>query len=196
MALIQCPECGHDVSDRAGACLYCGFPLQENLNAQKRQKERSDYEALCAQEIELYQITLTLSRTMPQASSVSYAAVATGVAWKSDRNGVIISEKSFQKDEADAIAAKLTGYPWKIDVRSAGVGHYDYPGQKPSIDELAVSDVIRCPYCGSDRFTVETKRFSIGKAAIGALLVGTAGALAGFSENSAYRICSNCLRKF
>lgn len=28
MALIKCPECGKEVSDRAPACIHCGFPLQ------------------------------------------------------------------------------------------------------------------------------------------------------------------------
>ena len=27
MALIKCPECGREVSDRAGNCPQCGFPL-------------------------------------------------------------------------------------------------------------------------------------------------------------------------
>ena len=29
MALIKCPECGKEVSDRAAACIHCGFPLSE-----------------------------------------------------------------------------------------------------------------------------------------------------------------------
>lgn len=29
MALIKCPECGKDVSDRALNCIHCGFPLAE-----------------------------------------------------------------------------------------------------------------------------------------------------------------------
>lgn len=32
MALIKCPECGRDVSDRAKACIHCGFPLNENVS--------------------------------------------------------------------------------------------------------------------------------------------------------------------
>lgn len=28
MAIIKCPECGKEVSDRAPACVHCGFPLQ------------------------------------------------------------------------------------------------------------------------------------------------------------------------
>ena len=27
MALIVCPECGKEISDRAGYCIHCGFPL-------------------------------------------------------------------------------------------------------------------------------------------------------------------------
>ena len=29
MALIKCPECGGNVSDKAPACIHCGFPLQQ-----------------------------------------------------------------------------------------------------------------------------------------------------------------------
>ena len=27
MALIKCPECGKEISDKAPACIYCGYPL-------------------------------------------------------------------------------------------------------------------------------------------------------------------------
>lgn len=27
MALIKCPECGKDVSDKAPACIHCGYPF-------------------------------------------------------------------------------------------------------------------------------------------------------------------------
>lgn len=30
MSLKPCPECGHEVSDRAPACPSCGFPLAED----------------------------------------------------------------------------------------------------------------------------------------------------------------------
>ena len=29
MALIKCPECGKEVSDKAVACIHCGFPLNQ-----------------------------------------------------------------------------------------------------------------------------------------------------------------------
>ena len=29
MALIKCPECGKEISDKSKACVHCGFPLDE-----------------------------------------------------------------------------------------------------------------------------------------------------------------------
>lgn len=29
MALIKCPECGKEISDKANACIHCGYPLNE-----------------------------------------------------------------------------------------------------------------------------------------------------------------------
>ena len=29
MAMIQCPECGKEVSDKAKACVHCGYPLED-----------------------------------------------------------------------------------------------------------------------------------------------------------------------
>lgn len=30
MALIKCPECGKEVSDKASTCIHCGYPLSES----------------------------------------------------------------------------------------------------------------------------------------------------------------------
>ena len=29
MALIKCPECGKEVSDKAAACIHCGYPINK-----------------------------------------------------------------------------------------------------------------------------------------------------------------------
>ena len=31
MALIKCPECGKEVSDKAPACIHCGCPLERKV---------------------------------------------------------------------------------------------------------------------------------------------------------------------
>lgn len=32
MALIKCPECGKEISDRSDMCIHCGFPLDEYIH--------------------------------------------------------------------------------------------------------------------------------------------------------------------
>lgn len=32
MALIKCPECGEQVSDKAEHCIHCGFPLSQPVD--------------------------------------------------------------------------------------------------------------------------------------------------------------------
>ena len=33
MALIKCPECGKEISDKAPSCIHCGFPLDASVRA-------------------------------------------------------------------------------------------------------------------------------------------------------------------
>lgn len=31
MALINCPECGKEISDKSEMCIHCGYPLAEKI---------------------------------------------------------------------------------------------------------------------------------------------------------------------
>lgn len=47
MSLINCPECGKEISDKADICIGCGFPIKEYLNKteeEKAKKERQEKE--------------------------------------------------------------------------------------------------------------------------------------------------------
>ena len=37
MAMIKCPECSHDISDKAKSCPHCGFPLEDQAAPQQEQ---------------------------------------------------------------------------------------------------------------------------------------------------------------
>ena len=32
MALINCPECGKEISDKSKLCVHCGYPINESTN--------------------------------------------------------------------------------------------------------------------------------------------------------------------
>lgn len=60
MALVNCPECGNNVSDKADKCIHCGFPLKswcENNNQEIIEVEIPQMEVLTANFKEDYVIT-------------------------------------------------------------------------------------------------------------------------------------------
>ena len=34
MALIKCPECGKEISDKSDKCIHCGYPLSKECENQ------------------------------------------------------------------------------------------------------------------------------------------------------------------
>lgn len=44
MALINCPECGKQISDRAKTCIFCGYPIQEYMEEQKQESKNEENE--------------------------------------------------------------------------------------------------------------------------------------------------------
>lgn len=40
MALIKCPECGKEISDKSSICVGCGFPISDYLKEQEEEKEQ------------------------------------------------------------------------------------------------------------------------------------------------------------
>ena len=47
MALIKCPECGREISDRAVFCPHCGFPLSENKSFEDEEENKAEIQKLC-----------------------------------------------------------------------------------------------------------------------------------------------------
>jgi uncharacterized membrane protein YvbJ len=44
MAMIKCPECGNDVSDKAVSCPKCGCPINNEKEIKEEEKERKKEE--------------------------------------------------------------------------------------------------------------------------------------------------------
>lgn len=52
MALIKCPECGKEISDKASVCVNCGYPISEYVEELKRKEEQERIEQLRKQQEE------------------------------------------------------------------------------------------------------------------------------------------------
>ena len=47
MALIKCPECGKEISDKANQCIHCGYPLSQLPNNNNVDIQLSDDQCPC-----------------------------------------------------------------------------------------------------------------------------------------------------
>lgn len=52
MALINCPDCSKEISDKAKSCPHCGYPLPVNEGMLIRQTETKDIQPKTAEDIE------------------------------------------------------------------------------------------------------------------------------------------------
>ncbi len=58
-------------------------------------------------------------------------------------------------------------------------------------------ELIKCPYCGSTQIVANKKGFSVGKAAVGGILLGGVGLLAGaIGNNNIVITCLKCGKTF
>lgn len=44
MALIKCPECGKEISDKAASCPNCGFPITQGNVTQEPPQKQKEYD--------------------------------------------------------------------------------------------------------------------------------------------------------
>ena len=48
MAMVKCPECGNEISDKAAACVHCGCPIEKTtILCQECGKEISKNAVVC-----------------------------------------------------------------------------------------------------------------------------------------------------
>lgn len=172
MALITCPECGGQVSDKATFCPKCGYPINSSNDRAVSVCPRcgnavppnSKFCGRCGNPV-----SLETRGAIDNTSAVSDK--------QEDRNSKSINSLIALSTAASAPQAAR-------------------PSVRP-IPETPQANVARCPICGSTSLSAGTKGFGIGKAAAGAVLLGPVGLLAGgIGMNKTVVTCLNCGHKF
>ncbi len=123
MALIKCPECGKDVSDRAPTCIHCGYPLSQSTNYELLIDGYYDTDTAAMAGLKVVlQLDLEYDETMEIFNNCPYK----------------IAEFEF-KEEAIACAKQLK--EWGIVVRIVSPS-----GNSIYVEEL---NSVKCPSCSS-----------------------------------------------
>ncbi len=94
MALIKCPECGKEVSNKAKMCIHCGYPINEYLNEEKT--------TLSEEELDNFDSNLEYDNLCPKCYSFnwSYNELTGEVVCNTCQCAIVVNEKQNRKYNA------------------------------------------------------------------------------------------------
>lgn len=173
MALIKCPECGREISDRASTCPGCGCPVEKPEPA-------NNSHAFFVRSIDKDFVYLEC-----RGCSKPY---------KYRRDS--FSDVSFDKCVSiGRLRCHNCGATSPENATLFAAKDDTYVHRPPPVRQTQTEP--RCPKCGSTQIQAMKQGFGLGKAAVGGLLLGPVGLLGGaVGSNKIRRICLNCKHKF
>lgn len=90
MALISCPECGKEISDKAELCVGCGAPIQKQVGEAPRQAIKASFESKSG----------TFGGSKPLLVRLAVKSII-DIGWRVDSS-----------DEASGLVSFTTGMTW------------------------------------------------------------------------------------
>lgn len=154
MALITCPECKNQVSDRAATCIHCGFPLHETV-ADTINNE--------------YYIVKSINDKLIFGKPFQFLSKVrvTNKNFTGEKDTNIVAS-GITKDRAELLANYLTKHNWKGEIVT------DTKSQKENEQVTRLIDInlnpnapVMCPRCGSTSITTSQRGFSLATGFIG-----------------------------
>lgn len=176
MALITCPECHGQVSDKAAACPHCGYPLPlAGTPTSENVPPAPDPEKFWIERIKggwVY-FHCPCGKTVDKP----YSMVT--------RNG----------DTSYTLNEKLI-CPFCKAEANEGAEIYRPPVDTSTVNPRYSGSGV-CPCCGKTNIQAVKKGFGLGKAAVGGLLLGPVGLLGGaIGANNIQFVCLSCGHKW
>lgn len=154
--LIKCPECGKEVSDKAPACIHCGFPLNDIHKENTCLVDGAEYDMT---ELKNYYAKLT-----DYEKGEFYRRI------KSMYEGNL----EIFPDEATKVLRNINEhFNWWNDSHNHGKGYLkdkfvltciDHNFQYFEFNTVDIPDpskTVRCPKCGSTSVTTQERGYSI-----------------------------------
>lgn len=179
MALIKCPECGREISDKAVSCPGCGYPIQGNVQAD----DRSDLEKLVD---EIYH-----KHNGDRVDATVDLANRTGM----DRKQAL--KLMQEKHKSPEVKAENKRIKEKHKQESKQASRELAEAFHRAGEVFGGSKVVKCPKCGSTSISYDTKKLSFGRALVGDALAGASGAiLGGLSSKKGYAVCLKCGKRW
>jgi hypothetical protein len=182
MALIKCPECGREISDKAISCPECGLPNPSD--------SRSDYEKLLDNICEKYLISTEYNNN-EMAKAIKELRSVTKMNFKEARDAIYL--RKYGKTHTEMREDKKIQDRAEKKVRNRNIQN-----SLQTLSNLsAASKIAKCPKCHSTSIAYDTKKLSISRAVVGNAVAGAPGAvLGGLSSKKGYAVCLNCGKRW
>lgn len=222
MALINCPECGKEISDKAFACPNCGCPVQSahvNTNPEKRINPIAITYGYMRRTIECTDNQIILTSLLKKKTIISISDITElkfckatfavlgflTICTKNGNGSSVRTENDAMSDSNSVLFNKPLNKTFE-EIAESLSHQLDIPlslldnsykaeakYQQNREQELKRNHTVYCPKCKSENVTYVNKKLSIGRAITGAFLAGDAGAiLGGQSSKKGYCKCLNC----
>ena len=152
MALITCPECGKQISDKAPACIHCGYPLQEQPPINNTASSASNSKKVA--------IPSFATPTPQKIPAIKVVREITGMSLAEAKDFVeqnvpyLIVKDGLSDNQANLIAHKFREV--NVDARI-----FDSSAPVSFVNPQKDKDVICCPQCGSTQYHAGARGFSL-----------------------------------
>lgn len=150
MALISCPECGKQISDKAPACIHCGYPMQEQPPVTTATVSNSKKVAIPSFS-EFSQQKIPAIKVVREVPGLGLAEAKEFVEQSAP---YIIVKDELSQNQANLIAQKFQAVGVNAEI-------YDSAAPVSYVNPAKDKDIICCPQCGSTEYHAGARGFSL-----------------------------------
>lgn len=150
MALISCPECGKQISDKAPACIHCGYPMQEQPPVTTATVSNSKKVAIPSFS-EFSQQKIPAIKVVREVTGLGLAEAKEFVEQSAP---YIIVKDELSQNQANLIAQKFQAVGVNAEI-------YDSAAPVSYVNPAKDKDIICCPQCGSTEYHAGARGFSL-----------------------------------
>ena len=146
MALIKCPECGKQISDKAPACIHCGYPMQIKQTVLTSNSKKVV--------IPSFEFSLQKIPAIKVVREVTGLGLAETKEFVEQSAPYIIVKDGLSQNQANLIAQKF--HEVNVDAKI-----YNSDAPISFVNPAKDKDIICCPQCGSTEYHAGARGFSI-----------------------------------
>lgn len=202
MALISCPECSREISDKAESCPQCGFPTLKMPKPPKIQTEQTPTVVNCLECEKEFPFADEVCPHCGLFNSQKYTGIRQpsvtsliSMTWVSEEDAYIMVKcpqcSKVSKIKKHITQKTNTGYKLEGEGVCACGAAFDEIFKDPKENR------VKCPSCGSFEIAAGNRGFGLGKAAAGGVLLGPVGLLGGiFGSKKTVITCLQCGHKW